>query len=146
MSRIEIRLPDKFNFFTEVPIRIGDVNRGQHVSHVALITIIEEARARFWSICGYGEQERDEKEIGFIIADLAINYIKQITYGPPLKVEIGVNDFSRKGYDIVYRVSDILDIEVARAKTGIVVFDYRKQQAISLPDELRKSLTQTYLR
>jgi acyl-CoA thioester hydrolase len=147
MARIEIRLPETFNFSTWVPIRVGDINRGQHVGHVAILSIIEEARARFWVACGYAEQERGESGVGFIIADLAVIYLRQAAYGPSLKVDITATDFARKGYDLIYRVSnDLAGIEIARAKTGIVVFDYGLQKSIPVSDELRERLTKNYLR
>jgi acyl-CoA thioester hydrolase len=147
MARVEIRLPDKFTFSTEVPIRVGDINRGQHVGHVAILSIIEEARARFWMSCDYSKEERDETGIGFIIADLAVVYLKQSGYGPPLRVELAVTDFSRKGYDIVYKVSDsAAEVEIARAKTGVVVFDYGRQEPIPVSAELKDKLSRNYLR
>jgi acyl-CoA thioester hydrolase len=47
VPRIEIEVPGKFLFSTPIPIRIGDINRANHLSHVNLVQIIEEARAQF---------------------------------------------------------------------------------------------------
>ena len=146
MARVDIRLPARFTFSTTVAVRIGDINRGQHIGHIAILSIIEEARARFWSRCGQPEQDRSRAEFGFIIADLAVMYLRQVSYGCELKVEIAVGDFSRKGYAIYYRVSEgAKDLEIARAKTGIVVFDYGRQRAIEVPLELKEKLERSYL-
>lgn len=53
-------------------------------------------------------------------------------------MEIGGQDFSRVGGDLVYRVSNVEGgREVARAKTGIVFFDYGKRKVRGAPPEFR---------
>jgi acyl-CoA thioester hydrolase len=146
MARIDIKLPGVFTFVTRVPVRIGDINRGQHVGHLAILGIIEEARARFWTRCGQPEQDRTQADFGFIIADLAIVYLRQVSYSPDLRIEVATGDFSAKGYAIYYRVSECATgLEIARAKTGIVVFDYRRQKALEVPEDLKERLTSDYL-
>ncbi len=146
MARVDIKVPVRFTFSTNVAVRIGDINRGQHIGHIAILTIIEEARARFWTLCGQPEQERLKATFGFIIADLAVTYLRQASYGGDLRVEIAVGDFSAKGYAIYYRVSaEAQGLEIARAKTGIVVFDYRQQKAIEVPLDLKERLERSYL-
>jgi acyl-CoA thioester hydrolase len=147
MNRVDIRLPAEFTFAVGVPLRIGDVNRGGHVGHIAVLSIIEEARAQFWSRCGEPEQHASRGDFGFIIADLAVNYVRQIAYGSELGIEIAAGDFSSKGYAIYYRVVDCTSgIEIARAKTGIVVFDYRQQKPVEVPPDLKDRLTRNYLK
>jgi acyl-CoA thioester hydrolase len=146
LARVQIKLPEAFTFSTGVPVRVGDINRGQHVGHLAILSMIEEARARFWQRCGYPENQSAGPAYGFIIADLSVIYLKQVNYGPPLTIKITVGEFSSKGYDILYRISDEKGDEVARAKTGIVVFDYVQQKAAALSEEMAARLKKDYLR
>lgn len=142
MPRIQINLPDKFGFSTVVPIRMGDINRGIHVSHVAILSIMEEARAQFWISHGYTEQVNIQTNIGFIVGDVGIIYKRQINYGQSLKVEIAAADFSEKSFDLLYLISDFANGEEAvRAKTRLLIFDYAKQVVIPVPEELKKKLT-----
>jgi acyl-CoA thioester hydrolase len=142
VSRTEINLPGRFNFSTVVPIRIGDVNSGHHLDHASMVRLIQEARAQFLSSLGLSEQYDVNSGLGFIIADLSIVYKKQVSYGQRLRIEVGSADFTQKGFDILYLVSEEHSgAEVARAKTGIVEFDYHRQQAIPLPDIVKKKLT-----
>jgi acyl-CoA thioester hydrolase len=136
MARIEISLPGKFTFATLIPIRIGDINRGSHVGHVTLVAILEEARAQFLVSLGFGEQVTINHGIGYIIRDLGIIYKSQVRYGQSIKVEIAAAEFKEKSFDLVYRISDAgSGIEVARAKTGLLFFDYSKQKVIPVPDD-----------
>ena len=138
MPRIEISLPDQFNFSTIIPVRLGDINRGIHVGHVAMLSIMEEARAQFLVSIGYGEQVTIRKGRGFIMADVGIIYKSQAYYGKPVKVEIGVTDIKTKSFDLVYRISDaVSEIEIVRAKTGLLFFDYEKQKVVLVPEDFK---------
>jgi acyl-CoA thioester hydrolase len=142
VSRLEIGLPGKFIFCTRIPIRIGDINRASHLSHVNLVQILEEARAQFWVSLGYQEAVHIDGGIGFIIGDLGVIFKGQAYYGQVLKIEIGAADIREKSYDLVYEVTNADNgAVIARAKTTILLFDYQKQKVIPLSAELRNKLT-----
>lgn len=141
MPRIEIILPDKFVFTTTIPIRIGDINRGSHVSNVNLMAIIEEARAQFLCGCGYADVVNVKAGLGFIMGDVGIIYKNQITYGKQVITQIAAADFKNKSFDLVFELTDnVTGEEVARAKTGMLLFDYRQQEVIPLPEEMKNRL------
>lgn len=139
MPRISIDLPEKLIFTTHVPVRIGDINRGQHVSNVNLLAIIEEARAEFLIHFGYTDMVNLVGGVGFIVGDIGIIYKKQIGYGNQVKVEIGAADFKPKSFDMVFKLSDgKTGEEIARSKTGMLLFDYGVQKVVPIPDEMRR--------
>ena len=135
MARIRITLPDKFVYSTKIPIRIGDINRGGHLGHDSFLVIIEEARERFFQSLGYSS---GTGEVGFIITDVSVMYLRQGRYGQTLEVGIATTDFTTKGFDIVYKVTDTeKGLELARAKTGLLFYDYHKQSTTRIPQDLR---------
>jgi acyl-CoA thioester hydrolase len=141
MPRITINLPEKYTFNTSIAVRIGDINRGSHVSNVNMLAIVEEARAQYLISLGYWDEVNHVKDAGFIVGDLGIIYKKQASYGKPIKVEIGPEDIKNKSFDLIFKLSDSsTGEEVALAKTGIVYFDYHTQQVIPLPEEMRRKL------
>jgi acyl-CoA thioester hydrolase len=136
MARTEIKLPDKFDFSTEVSIRIGDINRAMHMGHERFLVIIEEARAQF--LRKYGYTEIDVKGAGLIMTDACIVYLKQALYGQTLRVDIAITSVTSRGFDMVYRVSDSkTGEESARMKTGFLFFDYAKQKIGLTPQAFR---------
>jgi acyl-CoA thioester hydrolase len=142
LARIEIKLPEKFLFTTLVPIRIGDINRANHLSHVNVVQIMEEARAQFIASLGYDDQKEIAHRQGFILGDLAVVFKNQAHYGQTLRVDIAVTDMKEKSFDIVHKLSDSRsDSEIARGKVGCIMFDYQTQRVIPIPDELRDKLT-----
>src|ERR1700730_5517891 len=102
MSRIKIELPAKFEFTTEIPIRITDLNYGGHVGNDTVLSIIHEARVQFMGHHGY--KELDMAGVALIMSDAAIEFKSEIFYGDIIKASIVVSEFSRAGFDIFYKL------------------------------------------
>jgi acyl-CoA thioester hydrolase len=136
MARIEIASPTSYVYATDIPIRIGDINRGRHLAHDAVLAIMEEARVRFVKSLGYADESIEGT--GFIVVDAGVIYRKQAFYGQTLRVEIALADFSRKGCDIIFSISDAgSGDEIVRAKTGILFYNYRDQKVAAVPESFR---------
>ena len=135
MARVKIALPAAFLFATTVPVRITDLNYGGHLGNDALLSILHEVRVQF--LASLGEREVDPAtQLGFIMADVAIEYKAEAFYGDVLQIEVGASDLSKYGFDIVYQVKNQAGREVARAKTGMLTFDYNTRKLRPLPAEL----------
>ncbi|MDP3539611.1 MAG: thioesterase family protein [Azonexus sp.] len=132
MPRIKIELPDHFIFSTEIPIYISYINYGHHLDNAALISMVSEARVRFFQSLGY--KELDVEGVGIVVADVAAQYRSEAFHGETMVVEMGANDFNKFGCDLVWRLSDkATGREVARGKHGIVFFDYTARKPTSAP-------------
>ena len=134
-SRIELTLPERFSFSTELIVRVSDVNFAGHLGHDSLVTLLHEARARLFRTLG--GHELDLFGVGIILADLSVIYRSEAFVGDRLTVEIAARDFSAKGCELVYRVSTASPspVEVARARTGMVFFDYGLRTPVPVPRE-----------
>jgi 4-hydroxybenzoyl-CoA thioesterase len=131
MARIKLELPDTFPFTTEIPIRIGDINYGNHLGNDALLSLIHEARVHFLKHWGYSELNIEGA--GIIMNDAALVYRAEALYGEILRFEIAAVDFHRFGCDLVYRISSVgSGKEIARAKTGIVFFNYAEKKLVEV--------------
>lgn len=136
MARIRINLPEKFEYSTEIPVRISDINFANHLGHEKILPLVHEARVRFLN--EYGYVELDIEGYGLIMADSVIVYKSEAFYGDTLKIEIAGNDFSKYGFDFVYKLTNKeTDEEVARAKTGFIFFDYGKRKKAEVPQKFR---------
>lgn len=132
MSRVDINVPDSTHFSTSMPVRIGDVNQGNHLGHDRMIGMIHEARIQFFRSLGYDELNVDG--VGTVIADLAVSYRGEAFYGDELEFEIVVQDISRKSCQFLYRISNVNNHQlIALAKTGIVFFDYALRKSAAIP-------------
>ena len=139
MARIKIQIPEKFIYKTEIPIRITDINYGGHFGNDSLLSIVHEARIRFFKSLGF--EELDVEGVGIIMIDAQIQYKQEGFYGDILIIEIALTEFTSVGCDFVYRVTNKnTNKEIALAKTGIVFFDYEKRKTASVPAEFKKKI------
>jgi len=140
MARINIKLPGKFAYSTQIKLRISDINYGGHLAHDSILSITHEARVRFLRSFGYTEGNIEGP--GLILSDAALVYKSEAFYGQTLLVEIAVTDFSKYGCDLIYKLSDKKNLkEIARAKTGIVFFDYKIREICRVPKKFKATFS-----
>ena len=132
MPRIKIELPEHFIFATSIQVRISDINYGRHLGNDSVLSLIHEARYRFFNSLGY-KDELSIEGFGTIQADVAIAYKGEAFHGETIKVQIAVAEISRKSFELIYLLSTPQK-EIARAKTGIAMFDYGANKVMSLPE------------
>lgn len=132
MARAQLALPVDFLFATELEVRITDMNYAGHLAGDAVLGLLHEARVRFFA--HHGCQEMDLFGVSLIITDAILIYKSEAFQGEMLRIEVALMDFNRYGCDIVYRVSEKHSgREVARAKTGMVFFDYASRKVQPTP-------------
>ncbi|MBD3273668.1 MAG: thioesterase [Candidatus Marinimicrobia bacterium] len=139
MPRAKVHLPDSFLFSTNIPVRITDVNYGGHLANDAVLAMMHESRVRFLDEFGYSEKEIEG--LGIIMSDAVIEYKSQGYQGDLIEIKVGVGEYSKYGCDIFYQlINTSTHRDVARAKTGIVFFDYTKEKMANLPDAFQKKM------
>lgn len=142
MARIKIPLPDTFSFTTSIPVRITDLNYGGHVGNDTVLSLIHEARLQFLARVGY--TELNFAGVGMIMADVGIEFKHELFYGDTVLVSVAAGEFSRVGFDIVYKLEKETDgkrITAAVAKTGMVCFDYANKKIATVPEEAIEKLS-----
>ncbi len=142
MNRIKIRLPDNFSFSTTIAIRITDLNYGGHVGNDSFLSLIHEARQQF--LLSFGYKELSIAGIGLIMADVAIEYKKELNYGDAVKISVAADGFDKLGFDLLYKIELIQSAEMllaGKAKTGMLCFDYAQKKIVAVPDEVIKKLS-----
>jgi acyl-CoA thioesterase FadM len=141
VARIKLDLPETFIFTTEMDVQICHINYGGHLGNDSLLALIHEARIRFLESMGYSEMNIEGA--GLIMSDAAVVYAAEVFRGDRLTIEIAAHDFSRVGCDLFYRLtSRRLGKEVARAKTGILFFDYEARKVRPIPENFRKRISE----
>lgn len=137
MARIKIDLPAKFSFTANIPVRITDVNFGGHVGNDTILSIVHEARAQFFTYCGY--TELDFAGAGTIMSDVAIEYKNQTYYGDTILASVAVGEITKVAFDLFYKLekrsAEGRLIPVALAKTWMVCYNYDQKKVIAIPEE-----------
>jgi len=141
MARIRIELPEKCVAAFIIPVRITDINYGNHVGNNSLVEILHEARMQFLRQHNFTEMEAGGSSL--IMSELLIEFKSESFYTDALEVKIFVGEISRVGFELFYSVSTVRNsasIIIANAKTGMVCFNYDEKKIAAVPAELKKIL------
>ena len=134
MARIKLAIPAQKIFSTEITVRITDINYGNHVGNDAFVQLIHEARVQWLSSNNYTELNIEGASL--IMADLAVEYKAESFYGDVLQIDITVGEISRAGFELYYEITTTRagkNILIAKAKTGLVSFNYEEKKVRELP-------------
>src|SRR5215470_14329407 len=102
MARVKIELPEKFSFQTQIPIRITDLNYGNHVGNDTILSILHEARVQFFQ--KFGLAELDFAGAGLIMSDVAIEFKNEVFYGENITASVAAGEFSKATFDVFYKL------------------------------------------
>jgi len=144
MARVKIDLPDTFRFQTTISIRITDLNYGGHVGNDCVLSLIHEARVQYLHSKGFTELNMGG--VSLIMADVAIEYKNELFYGDKLLFSVSADDFSSSGFDLFYKLEKETDkglLIIAKAKTGMVCFDYSSRKVMRVPESVKQLLTES---
>jgi acyl-CoA thioester hydrolase len=141
MGRIKIAIPTNIIATIEIPVRITDINYGNHVGNDSLVSIIHEARVLWLKEHDY--TELNAAGAGLIMGDLMVEYLGESFYGDVLNISIATGEISKVSFELFYSIQAIRgdkDIMIAKAKTGMICYDYANKKVIAIPEELKKAL------
>lgn len=138
MQRIRIELPEQFSFTTRIPLRITDINYGNHVGNDTILSIIHEARMQF--LQHHGLTELNLGGPGIIMSDVGIQFRNELFYGDIVIASVTAGSFSKVAFDLYYKLekqSGDARVLIAAAKTGMVCYDYGRKKTVAVPDGVK---------
>jgi acyl-CoA thioester hydrolase len=141
MARIKLDLPEKCVATFQIPVRITDINYGNHVGNDSLVGIIHEARMQFLNQHDY--TELSVAGTSLIMNELVIEFKNEAFYKDILEVKIFIGEIFKVGFEIFYSLSTKRKnstLIIANAKTGMVCFNYNDRKLANVPEELKKIL------
>lgn len=136
MARIKLTLPEHKIFTTKIAVRITDINYGNHLGNDALVSILHEARMQWLTSLNYTEINIENTAL--IMADLAVEYKSESYYGDVFLIDIFIGEITKVSFEIFYNIYTMRkgeSILIAKAKTGMVCYDYDAKKVINIPEE-----------
>jgi len=139
--RIKIEIPQKSLASFTIPVRITDINYGNHVGNNAIVEIIHEARVQF--LKQHGFTELDAGGSGLIMSELLIEFKNESFYNDVLEVTLFSGEISKKSFEFYYLITVLRNekiITIAHAKTTMVSYIYVQKKISMLPEKLKSIL------
>lgn len=139
MSQFTVPSIERILFSTSIPVKISDINYGNHLGHDALISLLHEARVRF--LKQHGFTELNINGTGILVTTLLVNYLGEAFYGDELMIEIGIGETTRISTELLYTICKKNTSEkIAQALTTLTFFDYSKRKVARIPQEFLSSI------
>jgi acyl-CoA thioesterase FadM len=141
MSRLKIELPEKLLTSVSIPVRITDINYGNHLGNNSVVEIIHEARVQF--LQQHGFTELNVAGTALIMSELLVEFKNESFYNDVLEIKIFCGEITRVSFELFYEISVKRNeqlVIIALAKTGMVCYDYSVKKVSAVPEELRNIL------
>ncbi len=123
-----------------IPVAWGEMDAFEHVNNVAYARWVETARVAYFTRLGLMGPRRPDG-VGPILARLAIDYGRPISFPDTVRVDATVRKIGRSSVTMGYRMwSEAQGTEVASGEDVIVVFDYASGQKAMVDEELRAAI------
>lgn len=143
MGRVKLKFPNEKPLFKAIiPVRISDINYGNHMGNDALLSVIHESRMQMLAQWGYDELHAGGTAL--IMADVMIAYKGEAFYGDVLEIKIYAEEITARSFDLLYHITaerNGQSTDIAHAKTGMICFDYKLRRIDTITDELKNKLT-----
>lgn len=91
----------------------------------------------------HGFTEMDAAGASLIMSDLVVEFKSESFYKDIIEVKIFTGEISRVGFEIYYSLSVVrnkITVLIARAKTGMVCFNYTERKVTAVPKILKEIL------
>ncbi|MDQ2721530.1 MAG: thioesterase family protein [Bacteroidota bacterium] len=140
MARFKLELPVKSIGSFIIPVRISDINYGNHVGNNSMVEIIHEARVQF--LRNHGFTELDAGGTALIMSELIVEFKNESFYNDVLEVKILPGEISKKSFELYYLITALRseNVVIAHSKTGMVCYDYTEKKVSILPEKLKAIL------
>ncbi|MEP7109941.1 MAG: thioesterase family protein [Ferruginibacter sp.] len=141
MARIRIDIPGNDIAVAQIRVRISDINYGNHVGNDAFVSFIHEARLQWLQQNNF--TELDIAGTGLIMSGLAFEFKNEAFYGEVITIKISAGEISAVSFDLYYQLTTERNNELlllAKAKTGMVCYDYQRKKVVAIPSGLKEML------
>lgn len=128
-----------FKHRSVIPVRWSDLDEMGHVNNALYFTYLEEARITYF----HDVLNWDWRKLGMILAHAETSFIKPLHFGERLEILTRCSRLGTKSFDLEYELLQVKDGKeelIAKAKTVIVMFDYREKRSVEIPAETRRTL------
>lgn len=129
-----------FPVVVSLPVQWGDQDAFLHVNNTVYLKWCESARIAYVDRIGLSESMA-RHQIGVILAAIACNYRKPVTYPDTIRCGARITRLGRSSLSMEHLItSDAQGAIVADAHSTLVVFDYRRQVPEPIPEEIRRAI------
>lgn len=130
----------EFSFSIPIKTRFSETDLYGHVNNTSVFIYFEEARIEFLQSFGlFGDL--DQKKIGFVVADLQCNYLKQMFFDETIDFYVKVDTIGTTSMDLHYMAVNNQGELTVTGRGRVVMMDFTTNKACAIPEEMKEILT-----
>ena len=128
-------------FIHRLDVRFRDCDPMGHVNNAVYLTYLEQTRFNHWrSLWGFGDPQTPPEMPGVILARVEADYKRPARYGDTLEIRLLVTNIGRSSFRYEYEMVDEQGRTVLTAATVQVMYDYKTEKPVPIPEEIRRLL------
>src|SRR5690606_38722784 len=116
-----------------------------HVNNVMFYKYLQAARVRFWEQIGLYEQYKSEG-IAPLLASATVDFKKPLMYPGNVTIQYTVAFVKNTSFGLEYSLLNDNNEIVALGKDAMVLYDFNKNEKLSIPDDLRVNIEKYQLK
>ena len=138
--KIEIPEQKKLVFESRQTVRWGDMDAMGHVNNAIYFRYLESARIDWFRSIGFAPDPQGQ---GPVIVNAFCNFYRQLEYPDDILIKMYVSDAARTTFETWATIEKLAEPGVVCAAGGATTIwvDFPQQKAATLPDWLRKRVT-----
>lgn len=123
-----------YPFSTIIPVRITDINYGNHLGHAETVGIFHHARVLFLNKHDFDEMNIDG--YGVILLNSQYSFKTEAKFNNQLLINVGVSEFSKLKFSFSYQAlnNETGDI-ISDGNEEFVLYDYTKRKIAKMPED-----------
>jgi acyl-CoA thioester hydrolase len=130
----------EYRYALQIPVYWGDQDAFGHVNNTVYFRWMEIARIEYFEWAGLNELMTSEGA-GPILASIKCDFRRQLNYPDTLQVAARVTLIGRSSVKMAHLIySQQQKAVVAEGDSVIVMFDYKTQRPVRVPDSIRAKL------
>lgn len=134
VTKIIHNLPEKSYYSTHIPVKVTDLNYGNHVGNEVYLNYAQEARTQFLHHHGYSEL--NVAGAGLIMVNASIEYRREIHYPDMIQIDVRIGELKKRGFSFYHVLKSEQKNEiVAFIKNAFLFYDYQNKKVVYMPDE-----------
>ena len=132
-------MKDPKKIIVEIPVRFRDIDSMGHVNNAVFFTYFEEGRKAFlYELFGIVEPS----EYNFILARIGCEFLRPVTLGNTIRLEIWIGETGGKSFTLKYRIVDreTPSVVYAKGQSVQVFYDYKSNRTRPLPEDFLETI------
>lgn len=132
---------DTFNTSLSLRLDWSEMDLFGHINNVSFFKYLQAARVNYWDQVGITELHRTEN-IGPMLAQSQCTFLKPLHFPGTITIHSKLESIGNSSFVLLHQIRDEEKEIVAEGRDVMVLFDFNGNQKTTIPEKIRKKISQ----